>query len=94
MEIAYLQCADDVLIFCLDSSDMSKHWWDILNLFLMGSGLSLNGAKCSLSGINYISYDFSIWDFEISIFVSRFPFFFWGGGGGNQCAVSLWGWTR
>lgn len=52
MEISHLQYADDTIIFRPDKIEILSRWWDILNLFMAGSGLSLNLSKSSLIGIN------------------------------------------
>ncbi|MDV3193947.1 MAG: reverse transcriptase domain-containing protein [Sweet potato little leaf phytoplasma] len=51
-EIALLQYADDTIIFCPDEGDLLQNWWDVLHMFMEGSGLSLNKRKTSLIGLN------------------------------------------
>lgn len=51
-EAMHLKCADDIFIFCSWCDENLRAWWSIVNLFLLGSGLSLNASKTSLIGIN------------------------------------------
>lgn len=50
--ISHLQYADDTIIFCPGDYDCLRNWWDILNIFMLGPGLSINLSKTSLIGIN------------------------------------------
>lgn len=52
VEGVVLQYVDDTMAFCPKESAILERWWEILNLFMRGFGLSLNLAKTSNIGIN------------------------------------------
>lgn len=52
VEVTHLQYADNTIIFCLGELESLKNWWFILNVFLSGSGSSLNLSSTAMIGIN------------------------------------------
>lgn len=66
-------------------------WWSVVNLFLLGSGLSLNVSKTSLIWVNL---SFEEIDFHTSILgckVENFPFDYLGFPiGGKHGAMVAW----
>ena len=64
-----------------------ENWWKVINIFLMGAGLSLNRAKTSLIDINLSSGDLARFSESTRCSVDCLPYKYLGfsiGGGHNR----------
>ena len=62
-------------------------WWKVINIFLLGAGLSLNRSKMSLININLNSGDLTPYSNSMGCSVDSLPFKYLGfsiGGGRNR----------
>ncbi|TYK07812.1 hypothetical protein E5676_scaffold1737G001060 [Cucumis melo var. makuwa] len=56
-DLTYLQYMEDTLLFSSWENCNLETWWKVINLFLLGVGLSLDISKKSLIGINLDNAD-------------------------------------
>lgn len=91
IEVAVLQYADDTIVFCPYNSEIIDRWWEILNLIMVGSGLSLNLGKTSIVGINMCLEDVTVWVAKFGYQVDSLPISYLGYPlGGNHHQKTFW----
>lgn len=78
VEVFVLQCADDTIVFYPNETSVLTRWWEMLNVFIVESSVSLNLAKTSLIGINISVEEVAVWAYRFGCQADSLPINYFG----------------